>query len=202
MRLRAIARHLGWGQPTVHNTHGPPAGRTWPPDAEPVPATSTGTSPTCNGASTTPTACSLSRTCARNSPRGAPSSLQQPARLGSQPLGVARCTASAAAAPSVRSLVGWITRHPDALTEDETTQLKPVLDDCPELDQTHQPVPAFTQMFARRTGADLPDWISTARATQLPGVTGFAHELTTDLEAVIAGLTGASGPTTTLSNWR
>ncbi|MER6186088.1 hypothetical protein [Streptomyces sp. NPDC001652] len=38
------------------------------------------------------------------------------------------------------------------------------LDACPELDQTHQLVRAFTQMPARRTGADLPDWISTARA--------------------------------------
>ncbi|MGW0712381.1 transposase [Streptomyces sp. NPDC002643] len=94
-----------------------------------------------------------------------------------------------AAAPSVRTVVGWITRHPDTLTEDETTQLKAVLDACPELDQTHQLVRAFTQMLARRTGADLPDWISTARATRLPGMTGFAHGLTTDLEAVIAGLT-------------
>jgi len=97
--------------------------------------------------------------------------------------------APAAAAPSVRTVVGWITRHPDTLTEDETTQLKAVLDACPELDQTHTLVRDFAQMLARRTGADLPDWIRTARAAQLPGVTGFAHGLTTDLEAVIAGLT-------------
>jgi transposase len=97
--------------------------------------------------------------------------------------------APTAAAPAVRTVVGWITRHPDTLTEDEISQLKAVLDACPELDQTHQLVRAFTQMLARRTGADLPDWISTARAARLPGITGFAHGLTTDLEAVIAGLT-------------
>ncbi|QUC59160.1 ISL3 family transposase [Streptomyces sp. A2-16] len=97
--------------------------------------------------------------------------------------------APTAAAPSVRTVVGWITRHPDTLTEDETSQLKAVLDACPELDQTHQLVRALTQMLARRTGADLPDWIGTARAARLPGMTGFAHGLTTDLEAVIAGLT-------------
>ncbi len=39
----------------------------------------------------------------------------------------------------------------------------------------------------RRT--DLPDWISTARAVRLPGMTGFARGPTADLEAVIAGLT-------------
>jgi len=97
--------------------------------------------------------------------------------------------ALASAGPSVRTVVGWITRHPDTLAEDETTQLKSVLDACPELDQTHELVRDFTQMLARRTGADLPDWISAARTTRLPGITGFAHGLTTDLEAVIAGLT-------------
>ncbi|MFF7947685.1 ISL3 family transposase [Streptomyces griseorubiginosus] len=97
--------------------------------------------------------------------------------------------APATAGPSVRTVVGWITRHPDTLTEEETTQLKAVLDACPELDRTHELVRGFTQMLAQRTGADLPDWISSARATRLPGITGFAHGLTTELEAVIAGLT-------------
>jgi len=59
--------------------------------------------------------------------------------------------APTAAAPSVRTVVGWITRHPDTLTEDESSQLKAVLDACPELDQTHQLVRVFTQMLARRT---------------------------------------------------
>ena len=89
----------------------------------------------------------------------------------------------------MRTVVGWITRHPDTLAEDEVTQLKAVLEACSELDQTHGLVRDFAQMLARRAGADLPDWISTARAAPLPGLTGFANGLTTDLEAVIAGLT-------------
>ncbi|MDQ1022564.1 transposase [Streptomyces umbrinus] len=97
--------------------------------------------------------------------------------------------APAAAAPSVRTVVGWITRHPETLTEDENRLLKAVLDACPELEQTHELVRDFAQMLTQRTGADLPDWISTARAAQLPGITGFARGLTSDLEAVIAGLT-------------
>ncbi|WP_266836638.1 hypothetical protein [Streptomyces sp. NBC_00038] len=44
-------------------------------------------------------------------------------------------------------------------------------------------------MLARRTGSDLPDWTDTARDARLPGITGFAHGLTTDLQAVIAGPT-------------
>jgi len=97
--------------------------------------------------------------------------------------------APAAAAPSVRTVVGWITRHPDTLTEEEITRLKTVLDACPELGLTHELVRDFAQLLVRRTGADLPNWISAARAAQLPGMTGFAHGLTTDLEAVTAGLT-------------
>ncbi|MEU6192546.1 transposase [Streptomyces sp. NPDC047061] len=97
--------------------------------------------------------------------------------------------ARAATAPSVRAVVGWITRHPDTLTEDETTQFKAVLVTCPELDQAHDLVRDFARMLALRTGADLPDWINTARTAQLPGITGFAHGLTTDLAAVTAGLT-------------
>ncbi|MFJ1975241.1 transposase [Streptomyces sp. NPDC087903] len=97
--------------------------------------------------------------------------------------------APAPAAPSVRAVVGWITRHPDTLTEDEAQQLKAVLDACPELEQTHELVRDFAQMLTQRTGADLPDWINTARAAQLPGITGFARGLTSDLEAAIAGLT-------------
>jgi len=95
----------------------------------------------------------------------------------------------APAAPSVRAVVGWITRHPDTLTEDETQQLKAVLDACPELEQTHELVQDFARMLTQRTGAELPDWINTTRAAQLPGITGFARGLTSDLEAVIAGLT-------------
>ncbi len=49
------ATSAGDGTPSS-DTHGPPAGRTWSPDAEPVPAASTCTSPTCSDASTTPTA--------------------------------------------------------------------------------------------------------------------------------------------------
>ncbi|WP_331721270.1 transposase [Streptomyces sp. NBC_00212] len=97
--------------------------------------------------------------------------------------------APAAAAPSVRMVVGWITRHPDTLTQDETQQLKAVRVACPALEQTHQLVRDFGEMLTTRTGARLPDWIDAACAAALPGITGFARGLTSDLEAVVAGLT-------------
>lgn len=44
-------------------------------------------------------------------------------------------------------------------------------------------------MPAGRNGTDLPGWIETARATRMPGITGFAHGLATSLGDVITGLT-------------
>ncbi len=93
------------------------------------------------------------------------------------------------AAPSVRTVVGWITQHPDTLSEDEIQQLKAVLDGCPQLEQTHGLVRDFARLLNQRTGADLPRWIDTARATQLPGMTSIAAGLTSDIDAVTAGLT-------------
>ncbi|MFJ9250342.1 transposase [Streptomyces sp. NPDC101776] len=93
------------------------------------------------------------------------------------------------AAPSVRRVSGWFTRHPDTLAQDEIQQFKAVPAACPELDQAHQLVRDFAEMLTTRTGHLLPEWISRARSVQLPGITGFAGGLTTDIEAVVAGLT-------------
>ncbi|MFJ3799955.1 transposase [Streptomyces sp. NPDC090088] len=93
------------------------------------------------------------------------------------------------AAPSVRTVSGWLTPHPDTLAQDEIQQFKAVLTACPELDQAHQPVGDFAEMLTTRAGTLLPEWIDRARAAQLPGITGFASGLTADLEAVVAGLT-------------
>jgi transposase len=41
----------------------------------------------------------------------------------------------APAPPTVRQATGWLTRHPDHLTEDQHLQLKAVLEHCPELRQ-------------------------------------------------------------------
>lgn len=87
------------------------------------------------------------------------------------------------------TVVGWITRRPETLAEDEIQQLKSVLEGCPELAQTHDLVRDFAQMLTQRTGTGLPHWIDSARAAQLPGMTGFATGLTADIEAVTAGLT-------------
>jgi transposase len=98
--------------------------------------------------------------------------------------------------PTVREVTGWLTRHPDSLTEDEQPQLKALLERCPELQATSAHVRTFATMLTQLTGQNLPQWISGARASGLPGISSFAKGLEQDLDAVTQGLTSRwnSGP--------
>jgi len=94
-----------------------------------------------------------------------------------------------AAPPTVRDVTGWIARHPDSLTEKDRPRLKAVLERCPELQAASNQVRAFAVMMARLSGQDLPQWISDAKASGLPGLSSFARGLDQDLDAVTQGLT-------------
>jgi transposase len=100
--------------------------------------------------------------------------------------------------PTVREVTGWLTRHPDRLTEDEHLQLKAVLERCPELQAAAGHIRCFGEMLTKLQGHDLPAWIAAVRsdADELPGLGSFAAGLERDLDAVTAGLTTRwnSGP--------
>ncbi len=91
--------------------------------------------------------------------------------------------------PTVREVTGWLTRHPDNLTEDEQPQLKALLTRCPELAAASDHVRSFATMLTKLTGEDLPQWISGVREAGLPGLSSFAKGLEQDLDAVTQGLT-------------
>jgi transposase len=101
-----------------------------------------------------------------------------------------------AKAPSVREVTGWICRHPDHLVERDTDRLHAILDRCPELTTAAELVRSFAVMLTSLHGFRLGEWIAAAQQAELPGVTGFANGLTSDLDAVTAGLTlpHSSGP--------
>jgi hypothetical protein len=98
--------------------------------------------------------------------------------------------------PTVREVTGWLTRHPDSLTEDERPRLKALLERCPDLQAGSEHVPTFASMLTKLTGQNLLQWISDVQAAELPGISSFAKGLEQDLDAVTQGLTSRwnSGP--------
>lgn len=98
--------------------------------------------------------------------------------------------------PSVREVTGWICRHPDHLVERDADQLRAILECSPELTIAADLVRSFAQMLTSLHGNRLGEWIAAAQQTGLPGIASFANGLTSDLDAVTAGLTlpHSSGP--------
>jgi transposase len=99
-------------------------------------------------------------------------------------------------APTVRRVTGWLTRHPDRLTEDERLRLKHVLAGSPALETTHRHVHGFAQIMVNRQGEQLQAWMSRVDLEGEPPLRSFVTGLRTDLDAVRAGLTlgYSSGP--------
>jgi transposase len=93
---------------------------------------------------------------------------------------------------STRQVTGWICRHPDNLTERDTTRLTTILDTCPELRTAAELVRSFAAMMTQRHGHRLSEWLTCAEQVDVPGV----NRVTTDLDAVTAGLSlpYSSGP--------
>ncbi|MFF8025151.1 transposase [Streptomyces sp. NPDC007896] len=65
---------------------------------------------------------------------------------------------------------------------------------CPEPEATHQHIRDFGEILTCRLSTLLlstllPDWIDAVIGDDLPGLTGFAHSMHNDFDAVTAGLT-------------
>lgn len=84
---------------------------------------------------------------------------------------------------------GWITTHPDNLTEEHRLVLKSVLAHCPQLDALTRHVRSFADILTRLQGERLPQWLNDIRADDLPRLHNFAAGFQRDLPAVTAGLT-------------
>jgi transposase len=92
-------------------------------------------------------------------------------------------------APTVRQVTGWLTHHPDRLTEDDGVQLKGVLARSDTLTVTHRQVREFAEMLTQRRGENLDAWMRDVDARGAAPLCSFTKGLRTDLAAVTAGLT-------------
>ncbi|MEU6230655.1 transposase [Streptomyces sp. NPDC047042] len=88
----------------------------------------------------------------------------------------------------MRDVTGWLTRHPDRLTDDQTGRLKEILARCPALDRTAHHVRAFAGLMNNRQGRNLDQWITRVQGDDLPALHTFVTGLGQDLDAVVAGL--------------
>ncbi|MFD8780146.1 hypothetical protein [Streptomyces sp. NPDC059916] len=61
-------------------------------------------------------------------------------------------------------MAGWLTRHPDRLTDDQARQLKEIPARCPALDRTAQHVRAFAELMNTRQGRNLDQWMTRVKA--------------------------------------
>ncbi|WRZ90948.1 transposase [Streptomyces sp. NBC_01007] len=86
-------------------------------------------------------------------------------------------------------MTGWITKHPDSLTSEETVKIKHILARCPQLSITAEHVRSFGEMMRDRAGHHLTEWLTAAHATGLPELQSFVVGIRSDLGAVTAGLT-------------
>ncbi|MFE6052776.1 transposase [Kitasatospora sp. NPDC056446] len=92
-------------------------------------------------------------------------------------------------APTIRQVVGWLTRHPDNLSSGQELRLKRILASCPELADLRQHISDFAKMMKNLDGHLLPRWIKAAEGSELPPLHSFARNLHKDFDAVTAGLT-------------
>jgi len=93
---------------------------------------------------------------------------------------------------STRQVTGWICRHPDNLTD----RLTAILANCPELRTASELVRSFAAIMTQRHGHRLGEWLAATEHADLPGINRFVNGVTTDLDAVTAGLSlpFSSGP--------
>jgi transposase len=98
--------------------------------------------------------------------------------------------------PTARDATGWLTRHPDSLTDDERGARDAVLNRSPALRATRDQVGAFAEILTQRRGHELHDWLQRIDTDGAPALRSFATGLGRDLDAVTAGLTlpYSSGP--------
>jgi transposase len=91
--------------------------------------------------------------------------------------------------PSVRTVTGWMTRHPDDLTDDDKRNLQAITDRSPTLHATSAHVRDFAKILVNRHGHLLQDWMREIDNTGAPALQSFVAGLRRDLAAVTAGLT-------------
>lgn len=96
---------------------------------------------------------------------------------------------------TVRQVVGWLTRHPDSLTDEEAVRIKAIRGRCRELHRLAGHIAGFARLLVDRPGEPaLQQWLTAAEADTRTALHTFAGGLRRDLAAVTAGLPQPTTP--------
>jgi transposase len=98
-------------------------------------------------------------------------------------------TATPAAAPKPREVIGWIIRPADQRSEQQQTDLARILERCATLRTVDTLVSDFAGMLRHRRGEHLDTWVIDAQTSGISQLHGFAAGLLKDYDAVRNGLT-------------
>jgi transposase len=91
--------------------------------------------------------------------------------------------------PKPREISRWLLTHPEHLYEGDKLALKQVTSQCAHPERLEEHVRRFAMMMTQLRGAELPTWLETAEAADLPASRSFATGLRRDLTVVANGLT-------------
>lgn len=91
--------------------------------------------------------------------------------------------------PTVRQVTGWLTRHPDDVTDTDTAVLQGITARCPALAITQDLIREFAKMLTQRRGEQLGAWMTRVEHEGEPELRKFVASVRRDLAAVTAGLT-------------
>ncbi|WP_223281500.1 transposase [Streptomyces antnestii] len=91
--------------------------------------------------------------------------------------------------PSPRQVARWITTTPSRRGLHATEVLRRLLEQCPELNHTHDLVRQFAAMLDAHDAAPLPDWLEHLAASRLPALASLAKAIREDQRAVVEGIT-------------
>jgi transposase len=89
--------------------------------------------------------------------------------------------------PSARE-AAWMLLRPDELTDEEKPVVELLCRLSPEVRQAQQLAVSFIEVIKERRSADLRQWLIEAQRSEIAEFVGFASGLTSDLQAVRAGL--------------
>lgn len=109
--------------------------------------------------------------------------------LADKPSGIPLPPATAAERFSANKATWLFIRNPKELSAEEAAELELICQRSATAERSYQLTQQFMTMLRLRRGQEFETWLQAVEASHIPQLSGFAHSLLKDKDAVVAGLT-------------